>query len=229
MTDTTAVWERISHPEDGLTERKPEGAGTRDFKETLVAFANSVEKGSEGVLFIGIEDRTGKIIGCENVDSLQKTITRICKKDCYPPITHRLESRDFEGKKVLAAIVPYSAQRPHFSGHAFRRIGSQNVKADEDAYSDFILARNSVGAKILEHRGQIVPVRTQGKKLGDPTPLAPSYQDSGLYEIGACDSHAVTLRSVQSDQWLVEPLENFTVSYVVPSGLLQLVVREARR
>ena len=86
----------------------------------------------------------------------RKTLVRICSNECYPPITVRLESCQVDGKPVLAVIVPHSPQRPHFSGHAFRRVGSQNIKSDEAAYSDFITARSSVGAKILENRGKVV-------------------------------------------------------------------------
>ena len=75
------IWERISHPEDGLTERKPERAGERDFKETLVAFANAVPQAGEGVLFIGVSD-DGSILGCNGIESLQKTINRISINDC---------------------------------------------------------------------------------------------------------------------------------------------------
>ena len=59
------IWDRISHPEDGLTERKTEGAGERDFKDTVCAFANSVPASTEGVLFIGISDKNGEILGCK--------------------------------------------------------------------------------------------------------------------------------------------------------------------
>jgi hypothetical protein len=227
MNGTTAVWDRVSHPEDGLTERKPEGAGERDFKETVVAFANAVPQGSEGVLFIGVSDK-GDILGCSGVESLQKTVTRICTNECYPPIAARLESRQFDGKDVLAVIVPHSTQRPHFSGHAFRRVGSQNLKSDEAAYSDFIVARSSVGAKILENKGKVVLVRSVGKKLGDPKPVPPNYSEHGQFVIKACDPHTVTLESTASNRNYVEQIENFSVSSE-PSGKLLLIVRDAHR
>jgi len=228
MNGASAVWERLSHPEDGLTERKPEGAGERDFKETMVAFANAVQPGSEGVLFVGVADKTGEILGCGGIGSLQKTITRICSNECYPPIAARFESRQFDGKAVLAVIVPHSTQRPHFSGHAFRRVGAQNVKSDEAAYSDFIVARSSVGAKILENRGKVVQLRMHGKKLGDPTPLPPNYSEGGQFVIRACDPHTVTLESIASNRRYVEQMENFLISYE-PSGKLLLLVRDAHR
>ena len=125
-------------------------------------------------------------------------------------------------------IVPHSPQRPHFSGHAFRRVGSQNIKSDEAAYSDFITARSSVGAKILENRGKVVTVRTHGKKLGDPKPLAPNVSEHGQFTIEACDPHTVTLQSIASGRRYVEQIENFSVSQE-PSGNLLLLVRDTHR
>ncbi len=222
------IWARLSHPEDGLTERKPERAGERDFKETLVAFANAVPQASEGVLFIGVSD-DGSILGCNGIESLQKTINRISTNDCYPPIPVRMESRILDGKAVLAVIVPHSTRRPHFSGHAYRRVGNQNQKADESAYADFIVARSSVGAKILENRGKVVVVRTFGKKLGDPKPLAPSTSEHGQFLIQACDSYTVTLQSTASHRIYVEQMENFSVSADPSTGNLLLIVRDAHR
>ena len=221
------IWERISHPEDGLTERKTEAAGERDFRETVCAFANSVPHGAEGVLFIGVSDKSGEILGCKGIESLQKTISKICSNDCYPPIPLRLESRDFSGKAVLAVVIPHSTQRPHFSGHAFRRVGSENRKSDEAAYSDFIVARSSVGAKILEYRGKPVLVRSQGKKLGDPKPLPPNYSEGGQYLIEACDAHTVTLSSLASGQRVFEQIENFSVSRDPKTGNVMFVIRDA--
>ena len=158
----------------------------------------------------------------------RKTLVRICSNECYPPITVRLESCQVDGKPVLAVIVPHSPQRPHFSGHAFRRVGSQNIKSDEAAYSDFITARSSVGAKILENRGKVVTVRTHGKKLGDPKPLAPNVSEHGQFTIEACDPHTVTLQSIASGRRYVEQIENFSVSQE-PSGNLLLLVRDTHR
>ena len=220
------VWDRISHPEDGLTERKPEAAGERDFKETICAFANSVPLGAEGILFIGVADKTEEILGCKGVDSLQKTISKICSNDCYPPIPHRLESRKFDDKIVLAVIIPHSTQRPHFSGHAFRRVGSENKKSDEAAYSDFIETRSSVGAKLLEYRGKQVLIRSQGKKLGDSKPLPPNYSEGGYFLIEACDAHTVTLLNISSDRRLFEQVENFSVSRDPKTGNDMFLVRD---
>ncbi len=221
------IWDRISHPEDSLTERKPEAAGERDLKETITAFANSVPRGSEGVLFVGVADKTAEIVGCKGVDSLQKKISKICTNDCYPPVQHQLQSRDFDGKTVVAVIIPHSTQRPHFAGHAFRRLGAQNVKSDETAYADFITARSSVGAKILELRGKTVRIRTLGKKLGNPHPLPGGYSEAPECLIEDCDAHVVTLTILASSQRVFEQLENFSISRDPNTGADMLLVRNA--
>lgn len=210
-----------------MLERKPEGAGEKDFKQTVVAFANSVPDGTEAVLFIGVENKSGKILGCTGVESLQRTITNICNNECYPAIVHRLESKKFEGKDVLAVVISASAQRPHFSGHAFRRVGSQSLKSDEAMYSDFIVSRSSVGAKVLQNRGRAVQIKAQGKRLGDPAPLPPTYSEGGRYLITECNPHTVTFQKLSSQQFYVEQFENIAISYDT-SGNLVLLVRPAR-
>jgi predicted HTH transcriptional regulator len=72
---------RIADHEDSFTERKPEGASASEFRRTLVAFANSVAEGRSGLLLIGFHDKGG-ILGCTNPDSVQKTIRKICERDC---------------------------------------------------------------------------------------------------------------------------------------------------
>jgi len=57
------------------------GAGAREFRKTIVAFANSVAEGEAAVLFIGVSDR-GDIVGVGSPDSLQKTIREFCERDC---------------------------------------------------------------------------------------------------------------------------------------------------
>jgi hypothetical protein len=222
------VWGRLRHPEDGLTERKTESAGSSVFKEVAVSFANGVPEGREGILFVGVANN-GDVIGCSNIDSTQKTITRLLEQECYPPVPARFEARAMEeGKEVLAVIVPFSRTRPHFTGHAYRRVGSENRRCDEEAFKDFITTRTSVGAKLLAHKGQVVRVRSYGKKIGNPSPLPPTYTEGGDYIIVNCDVHTVTLRNTGSDVHCVEQTENFSIS-ADPAGKLVFIVREPRR
>jgi hypothetical protein len=68
---------RLKDPEDQFTERKLEGVGAREFRKTIVAFANSVPEGQVALLFVGVGHR-GAIEGVNNPDSLQETIRLIC-------------------------------------------------------------------------------------------------------------------------------------------------------
>ncbi len=64
--------ERLNDNEDGFTERKTEAAKPLEFRQTLVAFANSVPEGQLAVLFIGVANN-GKVVGVTNSDSLQRS------------------------------------------------------------------------------------------------------------------------------------------------------------
>lgn len=221
-----SVWDRLKNPEDALTERKPQGAGS-DFKVTIVAFANSVPEGREGVMFVGIAD-DGSILGCPNVDSLAKTMRRIAENECYPPIKITTEGKLIGGRHVLAVIVPLSTLKPHFSGHAYYRRGAESVKADEVAYADFITARSSVRGKLLEYLGKVVKVRGVGKKIGEPRPVAPNHHEGAEYVIQACDTHTVRLLHIGTHEIVVEDSDNFSVSQDA-LGKLEFVVRDRHR
>jgi len=203
------VWDRLPHPEDGLTERKPESAGG-DFKIALVALANTAPAGKEDVLFIGVGDK-GEVLGCKGIDSLQKTISRICRDDCYPPIEHQMAARNLDGKAALAVIIPHSPKRPHFSGHAYHRVGAKSEKSDETQYLEFIASRSTAGAKLLEYKGRPVKMYALGKKFGEPAPLEQRYEEGDLCVIEACDPHGATFSLSSSGRRVYEPLENFSV------------------
>ena len=124
--------DRVRSGEDSLTEFKPQTAGRSDFKKTLVAFANSVLESRVAILYIGIKN-DGTIAGADNTDNLQKMIRKICEDECYPPISHTSRVIDCSGKHILAVMVGYSRERPHFSGAAYIRKGSESVRATPEA------------------------------------------------------------------------------------------------
>jgi predicted HTH transcriptional regulator len=57
-------------PEDAFVERKAEGISRRDIRKAACAFANTID-GRDGVLFIGVDDRTGAALGVRNADTLR--------------------------------------------------------------------------------------------------------------------------------------------------------------
>lgn len=216
--------QRLSNKEDGFTERKPEGAGTADFKKTLIAFANSVPKDRSAILFIGVAD-TGDLLGIKNVDSLQKTIRRICKEECYPPIKFQSEVINSEGKDILAITIPFSSNRPHFAGPAYIRRGSESVVASEEMFQELIDSRTSKVAKILEWKDQIVTVEAHGKLLGNTQYLGDNrYRAIHECRILECNSHYVRMKDIANDRYVSEPLLNINLTYDVRRHRLMLIV-----
>jgi predicted HTH transcriptional regulator len=56
---------------DHFIERKLDSAATREFRKTIVAFANCIPEGRTAVLFIGVHDDS-KVQGVSNPDKTQK-------------------------------------------------------------------------------------------------------------------------------------------------------------
>lgn len=116
--------DRIGALEDGYTERKRDGTSGSELRRTIVAFANSVPEGRNGILYIGVTDK-GRILGVDSPDSLQKTVRSQAEQECYPPIRVTSEVLTVDGRHVVAVIVPHSPSKPHFAGHAYvRRLGN---------------------------------------------------------------------------------------------------------
>ena len=223
-----ALTQRLLYKEDGFTERKPESAGKADFKKTLVAFANSVPEDMTAILYIGVAD-TGELLGVSNPDSLQKTIREICEKDCYPPIKFQSQVINSEGKNILAVIIPFSSNRPHFAGPAYIRRGSESVVASEEIFQQLIDCRTSKVAKILQWRGKIVTVEAHGKPLGSTKYPTDRRYRGGIHErheceILECNTHYVRMKDISSVRQLSEPLSNVELNYDKERYRLMLIV-----
>jgi len=207
---------RLCGPEDNYTERKPEGAGTDDFRRTLIAFANSVPHDATAILFIGVDDR-GLVRGVSNPDSLQKTIRDICEQKCSPRIeaTMVVLSVDTEAgpRQILAVEIGPSTKGPHFAGPAYIRTGSESVKVPDNAYEELFARRCGKARQLLEWKNQIVSVVVRGKKLGSTQRLNDSaYRAQLECRITECTPHYVRfLRNGYESH--AEPLENVCISW----------------
>jgi hypothetical protein len=151
MTDEE-LKRRLSDFEDGWTERKENIKGTDDIRKTLVAFANSVPDGDEAVLFVGVADN-GNVIGVDNPENVQRSVSKTASEWCYPPIKHTARVIEVSGKRVVAVvavIVQASHDKPHFAGPAFIRSGSQSKKASEEVFKQLIASRISKARPLLE-------------------------------------------------------------------------------
>ena len=166
---------RIEDFEDNLTERKPE-SDRRVYREAIVALANTVAEGSEGVLFIGVAD-DGTRVGVQNPDALQKTIRHICEQQCFPPVAFRTEVDSAAGPPIVAVFIPPSKAKPHFTGPAFVRKGCETVKASEQMFQELVLNHVDKCRQLLAHRDEIWTVHGLGRKVGDPKPLGDGYRE----------------------------------------------------
>ena len=204
----------IGNHEDNFVERKQEGVTPAELRQTICAFANSVPEGSFGVLFIGIHDKTGEVIGVGNTDQLQKRVRDAGQGDCYPPIKYTSEVLNVGDKAVVAVVIPPSATKPHFTGPAYVRVGSESPKASAQQFDELILSRIDKAREILEHKDDVFTVLGIGYELGSNKPLSDAnYREMRECRVKACTAHLVTLQDIATEIRFSEPLEHVIVNY----------------
>jgi hypothetical protein len=190
---------KLNAPEDGFIERKSNGIKPSDLLKAMAAFANSLPDGRQGVIFIGIGDR-GSIEGCESPDAVQKRV-REAGNECYPPIAPQCTVLKVQDKDVVAVVVSSSLNKPHFTGPAYVRQGSESIKASKQLFDEMVDSRHSPVAAIIRLIGMTITVIGLGHKLGHSIRVADRYRESTECKVVSCDAHTVTmLRTV--DSWL---------------------------
>jgi hypothetical protein len=216
---------RLKNHEDNFVERKPEGVNASEIRQSVIAFANSVPVGTTAVLFMGIHN-DGRIQGVENPDKLQKTVREQCERVCYPPVAFSTAVLDIEGKAVVAVVVPPSQNKPHFSGPAFVRRGSESVAASPELFEELIASRNDKVAAIFRMRNALVSVICIQHKLGSTEQIADTrYRALSECVVESCTPHIVRLKDIGSDRYVTEPIENVAVSYDEERHRPMLIVR----
>lgn len=204
----------LANHEDNFVERKQEGVRDSELRQTVTAFANSVPAGREAVLLIGVHDKTGAVVGVSNPDQLQKRVREVCHGDCYPPVDYRSEVLTIEDKAVVAIVVPSSNNKPHFSGPAYVRVGSESSKASPQQFDELILSRTDKAREIIAAKGEIFTVFGVGYKLGSNKPLSDgAYRESRECKVVSCTAHLVTLVDIASSVTFSEPLAHVTLNY----------------
>lgn len=205
---------KINDHEDNFVERKSEAVSPSELRQTVGAFANSVPEAREAVLFIGIHDKTGEVIGVGNTDQLQKRVRAVCHGDCFPPIEYASEVLTVGEKKVVAVVIPPSNAKPHFTGPAYVRVGSESPKATPQQYEELILSRVDDARAILKDKNKPFTVVGIGHKLGSKKPLPDkTYRETAECRVFACTGQFVTLDIVASGRRFSASLENVTVDY----------------
>lgn len=197
-----ALLERLNNNEDGFTERKTEAAKPLEFRQTLVAFANSVPEGQMAVLFIGVAN-DGKVIGVTNSDSLQKKLREIAENGCYPSVRCQSQVLTVDGKSVVAVLIEASSERPHFAGPAFVRRGSESVVASKQVYEELIASRNTKAGKLLRNKDQLITFRQIDLDQWSRHKIRYDLE----CRIETCDAQVVHLHDVGSGRHFTVPLE----------------------
>ena len=204
---------RLRDTEDQFTERKPEGAGSTAFKKAFVAFANSLPPNRTGILFVGVAD-DGTVRGVSDPDKLQRTLRRLAENDCYPPIFLDLHVLSLSEGTVVAAVVEYSARRPHFAGAAYVRRGSESIAATDDVYEQLLLAQDDKRRFLLDHKADLWTVELLNKKPGASQPLfdtrARSTVDCKIAEVTA---FFVRFNAIGAGQTFTEMLDDVHISF----------------
>lgn len=217
---------RLADREDNYTERKPDGVRPEEIRQTVCAFSNSLTGGVTAVLYIGIHDKTGAVLGVDNSDTLQRRVREAIDR-CYPQITnYAMRVLDVEGKAVVAVTVGSSDNRPHFTGPAFVRRGSESVAASERLFQEMVASRNSKTARILGMRGSVISFQSIGHRIGDTTVITDrTYREGGECTVDDCDVHLVHLTLIDSGRHVTEPLEHIQIQYDAKRQRDMLVIK----
>jgi len=137
--------------QEGKTlEFKQDLSSPKNFLKTLVAFANT----AGGVLLVGVEDKTNKVIGVENPLDREEHLCSMIADSISPRLVPNVELLAWQDKTLLAVETYPSGLRPHWltsEGPAegvYVRLGSTNRKADPALIGE--LRRNVAGAAFDE-------------------------------------------------------------------------------
>ena len=171
-------------------------------------------EGREAVLYIGIHDKTGEVIGVGNTDAAQKRIRDACHGDCYPPIDYVCEVLSVDERKIVAIVIPASGSKPHFSGPAYMRVGSESPKASSQQYEELILSRVDKPREILKHQREVFTVIGIAYRLGSNEPMSDSaYRETRECRLTSCTGHLASFEDISSGLQFSEPLAHVTVTY----------------
>jgi len=220
--------ERLRDHEDNFVERKSDGLSPADIRKAASAFANTVE-GRSAILFIGVHDKTCEILGVRDTDQIQKKVRAACQENCYPPITYTSNVLTCDGKSVVAVVIPPSSGKPHFTGPAFVRVGSESVKASQEQLDELVLNRIDKCREILRYkRTGLISVRGVGYRLGSNKPVADvHFVQQADCTVRTCTAHLVTLEALDG-KIFSEPLDRIEISYDTERARPMLIVRFPR-
>lgn len=216
---------RLADKEDNFVERKSPGVSVGEIRQTASAFANQLTTNEIGILFIGIGD-AGEYRGVENTDKQQKRVRVACQQDCYPPIAYTAHVLEHEGVSLVAVVIPPSDNKPHFTGPAYVRVGSESVKANQDQFAQLIASQNEKCGRI-QQLGRSTLTVTSHKRLGDSRRVADSaYVEHRECTVAEVDAFHIRLFDIGRSEYYSEPLDNIDIVRDEKKHRPRLIVRQ---
>ena len=201
---------RITDLEDNFVERKEGIRSNDEIRKAVVSFANSLLEGQTAVLFIGVSN-DGAVTGVSESDAekFQQRVRRICEDDCFPPIVIRtVDVITADNRHVLAFEFGHSQARPHFTGHAFVRVGSESVKASASKLDELIASRNTTAERLLaaKDKHELVTVVIPDRAL-IPGQFQFSQRREWTCTVESCDAFTVRILDHGAQRYWTLPLE----------------------
>ena len=219
---------RLLSGEHQFVERKPQ-VNQWDIKQNAVAFANTVKWPREGVLFIGVNDKTGKPTGRlpEDLGKAQQDI-RGHLDQCYPPIPYYMTLVPVDGQQVIAVVVTESTQTPHFTGKAYVRVGDSTIGASEEKIQELVENRLSDVWELRKWVGRTVTVSSQfrsHKELRRGGSIPSIRYSDGEEIIEEVSRFYIVLKSLSSSEKWSVTLEQVTISWDTEKDRLRLILK----
>jgi predicted HTH transcriptional regulator len=210
---------RMRNFEDHLVERKTI-KDQKDWKKSVVAFANSAPVGLPAVLYIGVRDNGEIETPQPDLDEAQKKFNRQMER-IYPRVAYIPKIINDNGRQALAVIIPGSELRPHFAGLSYVRKGSESFEASESQFAEMIAHRNSKAALLLEYKEKNVTVFIKTKDSEIPWPTSTV--------LVACNQFYVTLKKFDHEPPHSFPLSRVEISFDNLKNTLQLEISDPNR
>lgn len=122
----------------------------KELAKDVCAIANS--KGGRGYIIFGVEDKTKKIVGIEEVKYREEQMQQIISQRCDPPVQIAFEIVNIENKSLGVLTIYKSNQKPH----QIRQTGTFYIRRG----STTDIARREEIASMLQETGLIEYERT---------------------------------------------------------------------
>jgi hypothetical protein len=114
-----------------------------------------------------------------------------------------------------------SELRPHFSGLAYVRRGSETFDASEQQFDELIAQRNSKAARILQWKGKNITVFVRTADSEIPWPKSTTLED--------CNQFYVTIQAVPHEPSSSFPLSRIEINFDNLRKTLQLEISDPNR